>query len=184
MSWNRYNEKENLVIPKANFITGQDKTSDRNKRLNWLREDIKDGECHILTNARCLSEGVDVPSLDSIIFMARKKSQVDIIQAVGRVMRKFGSGSEKKYGYIIIPVVIDNDKLTDAELSSNEDYKVVWQVVQALRSHDERLNIELNKLPQTGKLPSNLCYIETFIPRQLCRKEQCLHQQKLNSMKD
>lgn len=163
-------KKENLVIPKANFITGQDKTSDRNKRLNWLREDIKDGECHILTNARCLSEGVDVPSLDSIIFMARKKSQVDIIQAVGRVMRKFGSGSEKKYGYIIIPVVIDNDKLTDAELSSNEDYKVVWQVVQALRSHDERLNIELNKLPQTGKLPSNLCYIETFIPRQLCRK--------------
>ncbi len=163
-------KKENLVIPKANFITGQDKTSDRNKRLNWLREDIKDGECHILTNARCLSEGVDVPSLDSIIFMARKKSQVDFIQAVGRVMRKFGSGSEKKYGYIIIPVVIDNDKLTDAELSSNEDYKVVWQVVQALRSHDERLNIELNKLPQTGKLPSNLCYIETFIPRQLCRK--------------
>lgn len=163
-------KKENLVIPKANFITGQDKTSDRNKRLNWLREDIKDGECHILTNARCLSEGVDVPSLDSVIFMARKKSQVDIIQAVGRVMRKFGSGSEKKYGYIIIPVVIDNDKLTDAELSSNEDYKVVWQVVQALRSHDERLNIELNKLPQTGKLPSNLCYIETFIPRQLCNK--------------
>ena len=163
-------KKENLVIPKANFITGRDKTSDRNKRLNWLREDIKDGECHILTNARCLSEGVDVPSLDSVIFMARKKSQVDIIQAVGRVMRKFGSGSEKKYGYIIIPVVIDNDKLTDAELSSNEDYKVVWQVVQALRSHDERLNIELNKLPQTGKLPSNLCYIETFIPRQLCNK--------------
>lgn len=163
-------KKENLVIPIANFITGQDKTSDRNKRLNWLREDIKDGECHILTNARCLSEGVDVPSLDSIIFMARKKSQVDIIQAVGRVMRKFGSGSEKKYGYIIIPVVIDNDKLTDAELSSNEDYKVVWQVVQALRSHDERLNIELNKLPQTGKLPNNLCYIETFIPRQLCNK--------------
>lgn len=148
-------EGQGFVIPMAKLITGQDNTKEKNKMLDWLRgignNTIEDGTCHILTNARCLSEGVDVPSLDSVIFMAKKRSQVDIIQAVGRVMRKFGSGNEKIYGYIIIPVVINDEKLTDATLSNNEDYKVVWQVVQALRSHDERLDTQINKIGVTGK---------------------------------
>ena len=159
---------QGFVIPMAKLITGQDNTKEKNKMLDWLRgignNTIEDGTCHILTNARCLSEGVDVPSLDSVIFMAKKRSQVDIIQAVGRVMRKFGSGNEKIYGYIIIPVVINNEKLTDATLSNNEDYKVVWQVVQALRSHDERLDTQINKIGVTGKMPDCICCIDTFIP--------------------
>lgn len=158
-----YMNSQGFVIPKAKLITGQDNTSEKNKKLNWLRDDIKDGECRILTNARCLSEGVDVPSLDSVIFMAKKRSQVDIIQAVGRVMRKFGSGAEKKYGYIIIPVVIKDEKLTDSTLSKNEEYKVVWQVVQALRSHDERLDTAINKVGVTGKMPESICFVNTFI---------------------
>lgn len=161
-------EGQGFVIPMAKLITGQDNTKEKNKMLDWLRgignNTIEDGTCHILTNARCLSEGVDVPSLDSVIFMAKKRSQVDIIQAVGRVMRKFGSGNEKIYGYIIIPVVINDEKLTDATLSNNEDYKVVWQVVQALRSHDERLDTQINKIGVTGKLPDCICCIDTFIP--------------------
>lgn len=159
---------QGFVIPMAKLITGQDNTKEKNKMLDWLRgignNTIEDGTCHILANARCLSEGVDVPSLDSIIFMAKKRSQVDIIQAVGRVMRKFGSGNEKIYGYIIIPVVINDEKLTDATLSNNEDYKVVWQVVQALRSHDERLDTQINKIGVTGKMPDCICCIDTFIP--------------------
>lgn len=161
-------EGQGFVIPMAKLITGQDNTKEKNKMLDWLRgignNTIEDGTCHILTNARCLSEGVDVPSLDSVIFMAKKRSQVDIIQAVGRVMRKFGSGNAKIYGYIIIPVVINDEKLTDATLSNNEDYKVVWQVVQALRSHDERLDTQINKIGVTGKLPDCICCIDTFIP--------------------
>ena len=163
-----YMEGQNFVIPMAKLITGQDNTKEKNKMLDWLRgignNTIEDGTCNILTNARCLSEGVDVPSLDSVIFMAKKRSQVDIIQAVGRVMRKFGSGNEKIYGYIIIPVVINDEKLTDATLSNNEDYKVVWQVVQALRSHDERLDTQINKIGVTGKMPDCICCIDTFIP--------------------
>lgn len=155
---------QGFVLPKAKLITGQDNTKEKNKKLNWLRDEIKDGECRILTNARCLSEGVDVPSLDSVVFMAKKRSQVDIIQAVGRVMRKFGSGTEKKYGYIVIPVVISDEKLTDKTLSASEDYKVVWQVVQALRSHDERLDTEINKVGVTGNLPASICVLNTFIP--------------------
>lgn len=159
-----YMESQGFVIPKARLITGQNNTREKNKLLDWLRGNVDDGTCHILTNARCLSEGVDVPSLDSIIFIARRRSQVDIIQAVGRVMRKFGSGSEKKYGYIIIPVVINDEKMTDKTLSNNEDYKVVWQVVQALRSHDERLDTEINKIGVTGKLPNSICILNTFVP--------------------
>ena len=155
---------QGFVIPKAKLITGQNNTREKNKLLDWLRGDIDDGTCHILTNARCLSEGVDVPSLDCVIFMAKKRSQVDIIQAVGRVMRKFGSGSEKKYGYIVIPVVINDEKLTDKTLSNNEEYKVVWQVVQALRSHDERLDTEINKIGVTGKMPNSICFVNTFVP--------------------
>lgn len=159
-----YMESQGFIIPKAQLITGQDNTKEKNKKLDWLRGDIEDGTCHILTNARCLSEGVDVPSLDSVIFMAKKRSQVDIIQAVGRVMRKFGGGAEKRYGYIVIPVVISDEKMTDKTLSNNEEFKVVWQVVQALRSHDERLDTEINKIGVTGKLPGNICFINTFVP--------------------
>ncbi len=159
-----YMRDQGFVIPHAKLITGQDNTKEKNKKLNWLRDEIEDGECRILTNARCLSEGVDVPSLDSVVFMAKKRSQVDIIQAVGRVMRKFGSGSEKKYGYIVIPVVISDERMTDKTLSANEDYKVVWQVVQALRSHDERLDTEINKVGVTGRLPQSICILNTFIP--------------------
>ena len=159
-----YMAASHYVIPKAKLITGEDKIEVKNKLLNWLRDPVEEGECKILTNARCLSEGVDVPSLDAVVFMARKKSQVDIIQAVGRVMRKFGAGAEKKYGYIIIPVVIDDDDKTNETLSRNEDYKVVWQVVQALRSHDERLDAQINEINASKKLPPSICQVNAFFP--------------------
>ncbi len=159
-----YMRDQGFIIPEAKLITGEDNTKEKNKLLAWLRGDVEDGKCRILTNARCLSEGIDVPSLDCVLFMAKKQSQVDIIQAVGRVMRKFGSGAEKRYGYIVIPVVINDESLTDKTLSNNDEFRVVWQVVQALRSHDERLDTEINKIGVTGKMPSSICFVNTFVP--------------------
>lgn len=159
-----YIVERNLIFPEADYITGKDNSNIKKAKLDILRDpSIAENHCRILTNARCLSEGVDVPTLDAVVFMARKRAQIDIVQAVGRVMRK-PKGSTKKRGYIILPVVIKDEKLTDAVLSNNEDFKVVWQVLQALRSHDERLENEINKIEHTHKLPSCVILANTFFP--------------------
>jgi len=142
------NKKTQMVSTSSNHIDGTMSAPQRDELLGWLKsEKREDDECRILTNVRCLSEGVDVPSLDAVIFLSPKNSQVDVVQSVGRVMRK---NEGKKYGYIIIPVVIPSDIEADKALDDNEKYKVVWSVLNALRSHDDRFNatvhqIELNK---------------------------------------
>lgn len=118
---------------------GMDTATRRNK-LDWLAEKTADNECHILSNARCLAEGIDVPDLDAVMYLNARRSRVDIIQSVGRVMRR---APGKEYGYIIIPVVIPLEADPDTILSSGV-YEVVWQVVRALRSHDERLDAIIN----------------------------------------
>lgn len=118
---------------------GMDAATRRNK-LDWLAEKTADNECHILSNARCLAEGIDVPDLDAVMYLNARRSRVDIIQSVGRVMRR---APGKEYGYIIIPVVIPLGADPDTMLSSGV-YEVVWQVVRALRSHDERLDAIIN----------------------------------------
>ena len=116
----------------------------RNSLLEWLKSDgIGDNECRILSNARCLSEGVDVPALDSVIFLNPRDSVVDVVQSVGRVMRK---SPGKDYGYILLPIVVSSDVEPEEALDTNENYRVVWTVLQALRAHDERLNAEINKI--------------------------------------
>ncbi len=117
----------------------------RNERLDWLKADTQ-GEgnvCRILTNARCLSEGVDVPALDAAIFLNPRDSEVDVVQSVGRVMRR---APGKDYGYIILPIGIPADKTPEEALKDNQKYKIVWQVLQALRAHDDRFNATVNKL--------------------------------------
>jgi len=127
----------------AKHVDGGMDSMDRHHRLNWLKE--SSDECRILTNARCLSEGVDVPALDAIMFMDSKGSLIDIVQSVGRVMRK-PKNSTKKCGYIIVPIVVPESEDPEAALDENERYQVVWQVLRALRSHDERINAEINTL--------------------------------------
>src|SRR5690606_7959293 len=107
----------------------------------------------ILTNVRCLSEGVDVPSLDAVLFLSARNSQVDVVQSVGRVMRR---APGKKYGYIIIPVVVPADVEAAKALDDNERYKVVWTVLNALRAHDDRFNATVNKLELNHKKPNNI----------------------------
>jgi predicted helicase len=115
----------------------------RTERLNWLRDDTDSNVCRVLTNVRCLSEGVDVPTLDAIIFMHPRKSQIDVVQSVGRVMRL---SAGKELGYVILPITVAPGISPEKALNDNEKYKVVWQILNALRAHDERFDSTINRL--------------------------------------
>ena len=133
----------------------------RAERLDWLKEDIHhDGgqpTCRILTNARCLTEGVDVPSLDAVLFLNPRNSMVDVIQAVGRVMR---IAKGKQFGYIVLPIAIPEGMSTSEALKDNTRYKVVWQVLQGLRAHDERMDAAINQIELNHNAPESIV-IET-----------------------
>ncbi len=109
--------------------------SEKSAKINWLKAENEANTCRILSNVRCLSEGVDVPALDAVLFLTPRSSQVDVVQSVGRVMR---NSEGKKRGYVILPVVIPAGLSPDEALDKNENYKVVWQVLNALRAHDDR----------------------------------------------
>ena len=112
-------------------IDGSMSSVEKSELLRWLREEPEEGHSKILFNVRCLSEGVDVPSLDGVVFLSPRKSMVEVVQIVGRVMRQ---APNKKRGYVVIPVVTTNLNAPEEVLANNPDYKVVWQVLQALRS--------------------------------------------------
>jgi predicted helicase len=124
-------------------VDGTYNASARDELLSWLKADSGDNTCRILTNAKVLSEGVDVPALDAIMFMHPRKSQIDVVQSVGRVMRK---SEGKKLGYVILPVAIPPDTTPEEALNDNDRYQVVWQILNALRAHDERLDARLNQI--------------------------------------
>ncbi|MYD04487.1 MAG: DEAD/DEAH box helicase [Acidimicrobiia bacterium] len=132
-------------------VDGTTRASERATAIADLKADIPDGECRVVTNARCLSEGVDVPALDAVLFLSPRKSMVDIIQAVGRVMR---TASGKERGYIILPVILPEGKtrIDDAVLRSPK-FKPVWDVIRALRAHDERMDVWVNTADKGGKPP-------------------------------
>ena len=138
----------------ATHVDGTQNASVRANALQWLR-DSNDGpnECRILSNARCLSEGVDVPSLDAICFMNPKSSQVEIVQAVGRVMRK---SPGKDYGYVVIPIGIPPNEKSETVLDNNDVFDMVWNILRAMRSHDGRLDIEANMADLRKKMIANV----------------------------
>jgi len=146
-------KKEQMVSLASKHIDGTMSAPERDDLLSWLKSDMDENECRILTNVRCLSEGVDVPSLDAVMFLSARNSQVDVVQSVGRVMRK---SPGKKYGYIIIPVVVPSDVEADKALDDNERYKVVWTVLNALRAHDDRFNATVNKIELNRKRPTQI----------------------------
>lgn len=132
----------------AEHVDGSMNASEKEAKLDWLKEDTPENTCRILSNVRCLSEGVDVPSLDAVLFLTPRSSQVDVVQSVGRVMRL---SPGKKQGYVILPVVIPAGVEPSQALDDNKTYKVVWQVLNALRSHDDRFDAMINKLEFNGK---------------------------------
>jgi len=134
----------------TDFVSGDMNSGDRNTKINRLRH-LGEGERGILSNARCLSEGVDVPSLDGVAFIDPRKSQVDIVQAVGRAIRK---SDGKTHGTILIPVFIE-DHEDETEALESSRFKPIWDVVNALRSHDDDLAHELDSLrTELGKRKS------------------------------
>lgn len=134
----------------SRHVDGTMNALERGDLLTWLKEGPPAGEntCRILSNARCLSEGVDVPALDAVMFLTPRGSQVDIVQSVGRVMRK---AEGKDLGYIILPVVVPAGASPEEALADNKRFQVVWQVLQALRAHDDRFNAMVNKLELNKK---------------------------------
>jgi predicted helicase len=142
-----------MVSIASQHIDGTMSSLDRDDVMSWLKEPTENNECRILTNVRVLSEGVDVPSLDAVMFLSARNSQVDVVQSVGRVMRK---SPNKRYGYIIIPVVVPADVEPDKALDDNERYKVVWTVLNALRAHDDRFNATVNKIELNKKKPPQI----------------------------
>jgi len=125
-------------------IDGKTNALNRRSEMRWLDASDSDPKtCRILSNARCLSEGVDVPKLDGVIFLSPRKSKVDVVQSVGRVMRKVPG---KKYGYVILPVAIPPGIEYHHALDDNKRFRIVWQVLNALRSHDENFANEINTL--------------------------------------
>lgn len=115
----------------------------RARNIAWLGEDVADDECRILTNARCLAEGIDVPNLDAVIFFNAKNSTVDVVQAVGRVMRR---AEGKRFGYIILPIFVPAGMTPEEALDDSKVFANVWSILQALRSHDERIEAKVNAL--------------------------------------
>jgi len=145
----------------------------RDALLSWLRESPGEGECRILTNARCLSEGVDVPALDAVLFLHPRKSQIDVVQAVGRVMR---TAPGKRMGYVILPVAVAPGVDPADALDANERYRVIWQILNALRSHDERLDGAINRMG-LGEDAGDRLHIEIVtdtLPRKSERKAETI----------
>ena len=130
-------------------VDGTNNALDRKRQIEWLKEGTDD-VCHILTNARCLSEGIDVPALDAVLFMDQKNSHIDIVQAVGRVMRK---AEGKDYGYIVLPIAIPEGADPNRILDDNKRFAAVWGVLRALRSHDNRRDAEINKIDLNTATP-------------------------------
>ena len=127
-----------LVDCQLRHVDGAMNARQRLESLDWLRANPGEGNCRILSNARCLTEGIDVPALDAVIFFDTRESIVDIVQSVGRVMRK---APGKQYGYIVLPVCIPSAKVTDynSYIDSDPQFKGIWKVIKALRAHDESL---------------------------------------------
>lgn len=148
-------EKQQVVDVEVQHIDGTMNAQLRADKLEWLKEETgDDNKCRILSNVRCLSEGVDVPALDAVIFASARDSQVDVVQSVGRVMRSFQG---KKFGYIIVPVVLPPGANPDDILGKESHrFNVVWDILNALRAHDDEFNATVNKINLNKNKPSKV----------------------------
>ena len=139
---NRPAEGNQGLSLQSKHVDGKQNALVRRQSLEWLKAYPGQQTARILTNARCLSEGIDVPALDAVIFTEARGSQVDIVQAVGRVMRKYEG---KNSGYIILPVAITAGADVNSTLKGTK-YKVIWDVLNALRAHDDRFDVIINQI--------------------------------------
>ncbi|MGY3413516.1 superfamily II DNA or RNA helicase [Bradyrhizobium sp. GM5.1] len=125
----------------AEYVSGEMPTASRRQKLMRLKT-VAGGEIGLLSNARCLSEGVDVPALDGVAFIDPRSSEIDIVQSVGRAIRL---SENKMMGTIVLPVFIGQTEDPEDALNASE-FQPIWDVLEALKSHDERLSDELDQL--------------------------------------
>lgn len=144
-------ETNNVFSVDIKHADGSMNALQKNQKIAWLKSEVPENTCRILSNARFLTEGVDVPELDAVMFLKPRRSKIDIAQAVGRVMRK---APGKDYGYIILPIGIPEGVDENSVLDDNKTYSVVWEVLNALRSLDERFDSMINKLELNKKKPT------------------------------
>ena len=140
------NGNKKRVYVQAEHVDGYMDVPKRDALLDWLKSPQAETEhptCKVLSNVRCLSEGVDVPSLDAALFISPKDSQIEVVQAVGRVMRK---ATGKKFGYIIIPVLMEEGANYRDILDKKKNFRTVWTVLKALKAHDEDFNVIIEKM--------------------------------------
>ncbi len=129
------------AVVNSGSLSARHNAQQRGEELQALRN--ANGEKHVTTNVSVLSEGIDVPALDAICFLDGRRSEVEIVQAVGRVMRRPASGSKER-GYIIVPVVISPQASFEESLGAGGgDWSVVGQVLRALKAHDDRIETNL-----------------------------------------
>lgn len=150
---NMTNSQFNIEIQHAD---GTMNAIEKNEKIDWLKSEVPCSTCRVLSNARFLTEGVDVPDLDAVMFLKPRKSKIDIAQAVGRVMR---TANDKDYGYIILPIGVPAGSEAHSILDNNEKYAVVWEILNALRSIDERFDATINKLELNKKKPGQISII-------------------------
>ena len=152
-------ERRGALRCETRHVDGKHHALERKSRIDWLKGESP-GVCRVLSNARCLSEGIDVPALDAVFFMAPRKSQVEIVQAVGRAMRK---APGKRYGYIVLPVAIPPGMSAEKALNDNKRFGAVWGVLRALRSHDDRFDAEINRI-DLNKNPTDRIIVDINVP--------------------
>ncbi len=135
-------------VVSADHMDGKMSTTIRDGLLKWLESDKDDKEGRVLTNVRCLNEGIDVPALDAVLFLSAQSSKINIVQSIGRVMRQ---SPGKNFGYIIIPIIVDSqEKSGDKIFQTNyPKYQIIWNVINALHAHDESFDNEISKLTYT-----------------------------------
>ena len=124
----------------TNSIDGKMKLAKR----EFIMESFKNSEKAILSNARCLIEGVDVPSVEMVAFMDNKNSEIDIVQAAGRALRN--RNLNKKFGYILIPVFVEqkkNEKISEALERTN--FENIAQILKAMKEHDSEIAQIINE---------------------------------------
>ena len=158
-----------LLDCSVEHMDGKMNAYQRAKLIDWLQEGGARGQCRVVTNAKVLTEGVDVPALDAILFIEPKRSQVDVVQAVGRVMRR---SEGKETGYVVIPVIVpEGAGLSDDAFLNSSGFKQVWSVLKALRSHDGRAYVWINTADLGAATPLDIIVVGNIC--QMCGERNC-----------
>ena len=148
------NSADSLGVINSFHVSGKDSSGVRAAELGRFISTSPS----LITNARCLIEGVDIPAIDAVLFADPKQSKVDIVQAAGRALRTFGG---KQFGYIIVPIVVDGDQASYL----NQAFQQIINVISAMGMADERIIDEFQnvaKASHTGSRHFEIQYTQQF----------------------